>query len=191
VRALEDLAVLLGAELGQPVRRLGGDRVRLGRRHLLRLAVDRPARRGVHDAPDARVARRLEHVDRAQHVDRGVDRRVGDRLAHVDLRGEMEDDPRLRLGDHVAQRAGVADVGLHEPHPALDRAREVVAPARREVVDHGDLVAALHERVHQVRADEARPACHDRAHEGGDPSGRLTGCYRRPHGRPVRDLRGS
>ena len=42
---------------------------------------------------------------------------------------------------------------------------QVLAPAGGEVVDHGDLVAPVHECVDEVGADETRPACDKCAHE--------------------------
>ena len=62
VQAVEQRAVALGAELGQAVRGLRRDRVVLGGRDRLRLAVDRPAGGGEHDAaarrgPSRRSAR--------------------------------------------------------------------------------------------------------------------------------------
>ena len=51
-----------------------------------------------------------------------------------------------------------------EPRARGERAVEVLAPARREVVDDADVVAALEQGVDEVRADEAGPAGHERAH---------------------------
>ena len=47
-----------------------------GRGHDVGLAVDRAAGGRVHEPPRAAAARRLEHVDRADHVDLGVERRA-------------------------------------------------------------------------------------------------------------------
>ena len=91
VHALVEVAVALGAELGQAVRGLGRHGVVLGRRQDLALAVDGAAGRGVHHAPHPRAAGGLEHVDGAAHVDLHVGHRVRHRLAHVDLRGHVED----------------------------------------------------------------------------------------------------
>jgi len=46
---------------------------------------------------------------------------------------------------------------------------EVRAVARREVVEHADVVAALDERIHEIRADEPRAACHQHLHAGHFP----------------------
>ena len=44
--------------------------------------------------------------------------------------------------------------------------RDVLAPTSAEIVEHVNLVAALEERVDDMRADEARPTCHDHPHCG-------------------------
>ena len=84
--------------------------------------------------------------------------RVGGRLAHVDLGGQVEDDLGRRAPDQVAHRLGVADVELDELGAGADRAVEVLAPAGREVVENGHLVAPLEQGVDEVRADEAGAA---------------------------------
>ena len=43
---------------------------------------------------------------------------------------------------------------------------EVLAAARREVVEDAHVVAALEQRPHEVRADEARAACDEDCHLG-------------------------
>ena len=50
---------------------------------------------------------------------------------------------------------------------ARDRGAEVLAPAAREVVDDGHLVAAIEERVDEVGADEAGAAGDQGTHGGG------------------------
>ena len=55
---MKSVAVALGAELRLAVGRLGRDRVVLGRREDLALAVDRAAGGGVDDAADAGAGRR-------------------------------------------------------------------------------------------------------------------------------------
>ena len=115
---------------------------------------------------DARRARGLEHVDRALDVDARVGGGVGHRLAHVDLRAEVEDASGFTRSTSSTHRVGVADVCLDELGAAArERAVEVLAPAGREVVDDGHLVAALEQRVDEVRADEAGAACDECPHE--------------------------
>jgi hypothetical protein len=128
------------------------------------LAVDRAAGRAVDEAPYARSACGLEHVDRPDHVDARVGRGVGHGLAHVDLRAEMEDHLRLRLLDDVAHGGPIAEVGLDQPGAARLRALQVVTLTGGEVVDHGHLVRALEQRIHDVGANEAGAACNESPH---------------------------
>ena len=41
----------------------------------------------------------------------------------------------------------------------------------REVVEDADVVTTLDERIHEIRADEPGPACHQRVHPRHFPSG--------------------
>ena len=88
-----------------------------------------------------------------------VDRPL-DRDAHVGLGREVE----AHLGPHLVEET--LDL-LRLPHVGDDEARAGVNPlaaARREVVEHRDLVSSRHERVDDVRADETGAPCHDRSH---------------------------
>jgi hypothetical protein len=167
VEALVPAAVGLGAVLALPV---GGHRPRRavsGVGHELRIAVDRAAGRRVEHALDAGEPRGLEHVDRAHDVDARVPGRVLDRLAHIDLRREVEDDVGPRRGEHAAHPVRVADVGLLEARAARERGGEVLALAGGQVVDDQDLVAAIEQRVDEVRADEAGAAGDQGTHGRG------------------------
>ena len=59
---------------------------------------------------------------------------------------------------------------LVAPQLALDQLHvepvEVLAAAGREVVEHAHVVAALEQRPHEVRADEARAARYEDCHLG-------------------------
>ncbi len=99
----------------------------------------------------------LEHVNRPEQVDLGVEVRPLDGNAHVHLRGEMEAD--LRTGVCEDSR-GSGEVGLDQPGAFVD----VLVAARGEVVEDGDVVPTRDERIYNVRADEARSPCHDRPH---------------------------
>jgi hypothetical protein len=89
-------------------------------------------------------ARRLEHADRSEHVDVGVQVRLRDGHAHVRLRGEVE----ARVGsDGIEDGRGVGpDVRLVQGRPV----RDVFAPPAREVVEHVHLVAAREQRLDNV-----------------------------------------
>jgi hypothetical protein len=105
-------------------------------------------------------------------------------VAHVDLRGEVEHDLGARPLEQLEHRPGVTDVGLDQLGAALERRRQVLPPAGRDVVHHGHLVAAVEQRVDEVRADEAGAACHEGPHatahgSRGRSRGRLAPCYRR------------
>jgi hypothetical protein len=99
----------------------------------------------------------LEHVNRPEQVDLGVEVRPVDGYAHIHLRGEMEADLRTGVGERFL---GSGEVGLDQPGALVD----VLAPARGEVVEDGDVVPTRDERIYDVRADEARSPCHDRPH---------------------------
>ena len=70
----------------------------------------------------------------------------------------MEHRSGAELVEGGRERRSVGDVDLGEAHAG----RQPVGVAGREVVDHEYLVAVSHERVHDVRADEARPTGHER-----------------------------
>ena len=68
--------------------------------------------------------------------------------------------------DQVAHRARVADVGLDQLRRRARAAGEVLALAGGEVVDDGHVVAALDERVDEVRADEPGASGDESLHAG-------------------------
>ena len=83
----------------------------------------------------------------------------------------MEDGVGARGGEDRAHGGGVADVGLVKADARRQRARQVLAPARGEVVDGRDLGARLQQPVDYVRADEAGGSGDDRPrrHAGRAP----------------------
>ena len=105
-------------------------------------------------------ARCFEDVGRADDVHLGVEGRLSDRDAHIRLRGEMEARLRLRLRERSSDSGRIADVDLEKPGALV----HVAALPAREVVEHPHVVAALDERVHDMRADEASSACYERPH---------------------------
>ena len=96
----------------------------------------------------------LEHVDRAHHVDLGVERRPRGRHAYVDLGGEVEDGLRLFLFEQLGNRVCVADVLDDQLCAPRLRGLDVRPASRREVVQYDHVVAALDQRVDQVGPDE-------------------------------------
>ena len=103
------------------------------------------------------TARCLEDLDRAEHVDLGVVGRTLDGHAHVGLGGEVEDDLRPHGVEDGVRLADVGDVQFRA-------GGHVLARALGEIVERVCLVAAGEQCVDEVRADESRPAGHDRAH---------------------------
>ena len=102
-------------------------------------------------------ARRFEDPHGAEHVDLGVERRPFDGHADVGLGSEME---------HDLRPYGVED-GIRLPYVGdvkLGAGGHVLARALGKVVERVRLVPAREQRVDEVRADESRPAGHDRAH---------------------------
>ena len=93
---------------------------------------------------------------------------VGERQAHVDLRGEVEDRLRARRGDDRLERLRVAHVAALQHGAVLERAGEVALAAAGEVVDDRHLVAALEQRVDEVRSDEAGSAGDEGTHAAAD-----------------------
>src|SRR5947209_10084243 len=72
------------------------------------------------------------------------------------VRGEMEHD--VHSGHDLARHTGLTEVGVHKVHFAcIDARPDVLQLAAAQVVHDMDLGAALHERFHQVGADERRP----------------------------------
>ena len=155
--------VLLGAVLGQPVRRLRQRQGVLGRGDGRLPPVDGPAGGGEHH-PGVHGPGRLEDVDRPQDVDLVVVGRRFDRDPDVDLRGQMADQLRPGPGHHRAERGRVADTDLMQ----VDLAVQAFRPSGRQVVEHGHLVAPVQERIGEVRSDETGTARHEYAH-GGPP----------------------
>ena len=82
--------------------------------------------------------------------------------------------------DHVRHRLRLADVDLRERRAVRERVLEVLPLAGGEVVDDGHLVAALEQRVDEVRSDETGAAGDECLHAAADPSyGSATYCDRK------------
>ncbi len=87
-----------------------------------------------------------------------VEARLRNRTADIHLGREVEDRLGAKALDELGDRPCLAQVGLDQLGSLPERIGEVLAPSGREVVQHGDLVTALEQRVDQIRADEARAA---------------------------------
>ena len=118
---------------------VGVDRVgrqRLGHRHLVGLAVDR-AGGGEHEPLDARLAHRVEQVERRDEVAAVVALGMLDRLGDECERGEVQDRVEA-LGERGRRGRGVVEVDVEVTRARGDRPR---VPAV-EVVEHRHVVAA-------------------------------------------------
>jgi len=151
--------VLLPSELRRAVRGERRQRGRLRGGPVVALAVDRASRRAEHDLR-AVSARGLEHAHGSQHVHLGVVHRLLDRDAHVRLRREMENRLGPKVVDEIVER--LADV----VHVERRLGGHVLALPVGEGIQDDDLVVTRDERVHHVRADEARSTCHQHTHRG-------------------------
>ena len=110
------------------------------------VAID-PDRAAVDDAPDARVARSLEHGRGGARVAALGPDRVGLDVADVGHRGEMDDGDTALHG--TLERRGIRRVADHGRDAALLVMRGLAQ------VEDVRLVAAAGQDVHDVRADEA------------------------------------
>ena len=102
------------------------------------------------------MTRRLEHRDRAGHVDLHVVGRVGDGAAHVRLSGEVHHHLRSHRLERAAQLVQVAHVDDVQLGAAAQRLGDPWAGAAAKVIDDRYVVAALKQRIDDMRADEAR-----------------------------------
>ena len=145
----------------------GRQRMRLGERQVLRLAID--GRGGTeYQPPHARLAHRAQQRHRAAHVVVVVLERVRDRLAHRLAAGQVQDRlhrraARRRGGQHRRDHARAADVPFHQRDlgsaQALDPAHGLAA-AVAEIIQHQRPLAGGQHRHQRVRADVAGAARH-------------------------------
>ena len=109
------------------------------------------------------AARGLEQVEGSERVHLEVVTRLGHRRGDRHLRGEVEDDLRVAVArEGGVERGGVPDVDPLEDEAALlaEPVEVAVRSAAGQVVEHHDVVAALHPPPSRVAADEARSARH-------------------------------
>jgi hypothetical protein len=131
---------------------------------VLALAVDRHRRRDDHAGGHRALGHDvLEEASGGHRVELGVARDLVHRLADAHGGGEVDDLLGALEGAHGG--LAVADVADDQ----LDARREVGLDAAvhlgLEAVEYDHLVAALDERAHQVRADEAGAASDECPHE--------------------------
>jgi len=76
----------------------------------------------------------------------------------ADFPGDVVHD--VGVGAALSQRVFVVEITAHDADVAPAQAGRL----RRAAYEAGDIVAAPQQRLHQVRADKARSACHKCAH---------------------------
>ena len=107
-------------------------------------------RRGEHHVLDARAQRVLEQRSAGAGVVAVVFQRVGDGLGHDGVRREVHDGVDVEAREQLRQHGRVAGVADHEL-----AVQHRLAEARRQVVEHDDVLAGLAELANDVRADVA------------------------------------
>jgi hypothetical protein len=120
-------------------------------RELPLLAVDRPAGRGEDDLTNAMLDAVLKKPDRPDNVDVSIKVRLSDRAPHVHLGRLVQEGVWFELFENLA--APGPNVYLVEWCPF----RNVFAPARREVVDDGELMTAPQQLFGRVRTIKPAP----------------------------------
>ncbi len=110
-------------------------------------------------------AQELEKVDGAEDVDPGVEERLRHRAADVDLCRLMEDDLRTGLLHDRGQL--IVDVRLDEGCVL----RNLGAPSAGEVVEDGHGIAAAHQSLSEMGADESGAPGDEDSHPGGEGGG--------------------
>ena len=142
--------------------------VRLRARQVLCVgfAVEGAAAGGEDDPLTLGLSCALEDVERAHHVDGGVEGGALHRDPHVGLCGQVEHQlgaaARHQL-DHRGHRY-VQMVDGERPAGAAFAVSQVGQRPRREVVDDVDFVALDKQAIHEVGPDEARTSRHERWH---------------------------
>src|SRR5262249_25383039 len=108
---------------------------------------------------DVAILGELHDVARPLDDHPAVEVGLGHRLDHLGLRRGMHDHVEALAVHRLEQRPLVSDVGDAQ----RDGGRAVLAGAGREIVDRDDEIAARHERIREVAADEAGAAGHEHA----------------------------
>ncbi len=162
VGALAILAHPLEHELGAAVGIDGILLLRLGNRHLRRLAVS--GARGREDE----LLRAGQHHRAQKHQRLGdivliVLQRILHGLAHLDEGGEVDDGVELAVHEQGVDDGSVAQVSLDELHFLVDDGGGMAVD---HAVKHGDVRAALHQLSNRMGADVAGSACNEHFHDG-------------------------
>src|SRR5580698_2033374 len=159
VQPVVEADILLGAQLGDAVRRLGQREHVLGGRDRRVLAVQGAAG-GAEQHPRADGPGGLQHVHRADDIGLRVGGGCGDAGPYVNLGGQVTDERGAQVAGDGRQRAGRGDAQLVRGRGA----GEPAGPAGAEVIHDGDLVTPGQQGVSQVGPDEPRTAGNQYAH---------------------------
>ena len=132
----------------------------------IRLPVERAAAGREDDPLGLGLARAFEDVEGTDDIDHGVEGRVLHGGHDVGLRGQVKDQGGP-AAHHELDHGGDRDVEMVDGQGAPGAAAgigQVGERPGREVIDDVDLISLDEEPVHQVRPDESRSSCHQRAH---------------------------
>ena len=133
------------------------------------LAIDRRGR-GEHHPPHALGLRGEQDVERAAHIHRMCLRGRRHALWHRGDRCLMQHD--LDATACCADRLTVAHVA-RDPLDLAEDVRQACPSACGAVVEHAHTLAALNQRTHEMRADEAGASSHE-IHKNISPPELLT-----------------
>jgi hypothetical protein len=123
-------------------------------RQLFGRAVDGAAGGGENELLHVRGHAHFKQVQRATHVDVGVEDRVGHAAPHVDLRREVGDYLRLLVLKHVGQ-LGRAYVELVKPGLRV----EIVLRPGGKIIHHRHLVSGVNIGIHHMGTDKTGASC--------------------------------
>ena len=114
---------------------------------------------GAAPSADACCQAGVEQPHGSEHVRPCIGQWIEHRDAYVDLRSVV----KHNLGPLLRKEVGevhIADVRFHQPRGRV----HLLAPSAREIVHHHHVVAVAHQRIDQVRPDEAGSAGDQRPH---------------------------
>ena len=151
---------MLDCHFRQAIERQRRERLELiNRQMILRHIAIARSRRSKDHALDAVFPRLLEHMDGADDVLRAIELRIGHRDMDGRLPREVHDGVEMALCKDVPER-----FARHVTFVNLRACRKVFAQSRREIVHDSDLLTLRLQEPHEMRADEARAACHQDLH---------------------------
>ena len=161
VERLVEREIALRHDLRQPVERHRCQRqLLLQRQHILfHIAVSR-RRRGEDHALHPARARRLQHIDRAEHILARIKMRVANRRIDHRLASQMDD--RIKMPRHDAfPRLRRPVIELPERKALL---RQMLPHPRRQIIQHRDLIPKRHQPTNKMRTNKTSTASDQNLH---------------------------